>query len=557
MKDNKTLKIVICGILIFVLGIIIGSFSANHTFSSVSRFLYAAMSEATDSNATDSNATDSNATNSDATASNATDSNYYNNDNEIYLNVFELSKATAQPGERVNVTLETIGRPLYGASVCLDNGGGVIPCFDIECDEQGSYFIVPKNIVPGTYNTDYLTLYGINSDETTFVNVYSRRNDIFYNEYTGEVFNNVWWGGTLTIPGDDVAKSNAVPSEAKKTITLKSFELKDQEVKAGENVKFKFKTEEEIESIKLTFVSEDKKEINVYGKDIKNNPVIAIPSNVAPGAYTLTTLTLVSKDATVTYTNVKDSSNYFDFAGKITIKENKKESYIYNISDIDDKILSSISDAPEGITISINADANPMISEELFKAISGKNKTLEITYAGNVITFSGKNLTDPKAMNVKIQTELISDSINMSRRLTNEGVIINFADNGTLPGTATIKVKITEEMKSVLGNKAIKLYYYNAVDEKFELIDNNIKAKNGYYEIKIDHTSKYVMVTSKIDDSLVTESSDAVTFQKSNTVNILLVVFGFIIIAAVIVVVIILNNKKNNSKSKINKEEKE
>ena len=132
-------------------------------------------------------------------------------------------------------------------------------------------------------------------------------------------------------------------------------------------------------------------------------------------------------------------------------------------------------------------------------------------------------------------------------KLINDGLVVNFKDNGTLPGKALVKVKLNDELKSVLNNK-IYVYYYDDIENSFNLIASNVKKSlDGYYQFTITHNSNYVLVNQKLDSKLVSKNnSNIVSFQKSNTLYLLLIGAGAFVIIGVVIVIVIAN--KNNNK---------
>ena len=138
--------------------------------------------------------------------------------------------------------------------------------------------------------------------------------------------------------------------------------------------------------------------------------------------------------------------------------------------------------------------------------------------------------------------------------------MLKFASNGELPGNATINVKALDSMKTILNDTGIYMYYFNETYNKFELIDSNICLnEDGYYEINLRHNSSYILVNSKLDQSLIAtreqmETGDVI-FLNSNYVYILIAGIATILIIVVIIIIVVV--KKKNKKLKANlKEEK-
>ena len=78
-------------------------------------------------------------------------------------------------------------------------------------------------------------------------------------------------------------------------------------------------------------------------------------------------------------------------------------------------------------------------------------------------------------------------------------VVLKFAENGELPGKATIQVKVDYAMREYLGTgEPLCVYYFNNQTGKLELIAENLVVINDtYVEFAITHCSYYVL-TQKI-----------------------------------------------------------
>ena len=134
-------------------------------------------------------------------------------------------------------------------------------------------------------------------------------------------------------------------------------------------------------------------------------------------------------------------------------------------------------------------------------------------------------------------------------KLVSNGVVVNFPDNGNLPGKALIRVKATDEVDNIL-NDNVYVYIYNESSNNFCVIDTSVKkSSDGYYEFTITHNSDYLITNNKLDSKLVVAQSDdnVVSFQKGNGIYLLLIAVGVAVIIAVVVVIVVLKKKKKNT----------
>jgi len=81
----------------------------------------------------------------------------------------------------------------------------------------------------------------------------------------------------------------------------------------------------------------------------------------------------------------------------------------------------------------------------------------------------------------------------IAKKVKNEHVfVITFAQNGQLPGKATIKIKLDGNWLSGKNKNNIYIYYYNPIKNKVELIAKKLKVyEKGYVQFDITYCSDY------------------------------------------------------------------
>lgn len=346
-----------------------------------------------------------------------------------------------------------------------------------------------------------------------------------------------------TATSTNATSSNATSSNVyldNTKIYLEGITIEKKEAKLGEKVNINLCTNKTLTSAKILFKSDKGNQFTVYLNSINNEEYFEIPSNTKTDTYYLSQLVLESDNLTTTYVN----GNNYNFNIQIKITNNKNKTYIYNNENITEDSIKDITESGEKTEITINATGNAIISKEIFKAIKGTNKNLIIKYNDNEFTFNGKDITDIKDIDAKITISCISDDETFDI-INNNGYIIKFANNGKLPGKATIRLKTTEEMHDFFGNNKIYLYYYDETSQKFTLISKNITSNNGYYEFTINHNSKYILTDTEIDSTTVEVDSNIVNFQSSNNSYLLIIGATIALILIVILIIIILKRKNN------------
>ena len=551
---GKIARISIFGLLLLALGAFIGYETRYVDGSYIGDRLYTAIglstrpnasrSNATNFNATSGNATGGNATGGNATNHNATNANARATDGILYLINFALEKDAAGTGEKVAVNYAVSGAHTIGTTIVFKNDAGDLTfSAPVESIASDPYIVVPTNVIPGKYNVASVLLTGRNSDGSTFTKQFSSNAENGSNLF---VFNSV-----LNVSSNQF---NILDS-----VKISGLTIDKKSAKLGEKVNLIVNYEGKINKMKLIFTNSSNKQMSVFVKSIDSKPYFEVPSNVTSDVYNLTGIVIESDKGTIVYdANEKEGALKLDLTASIEIKGSNDNSYLYNNEDITNEIIATLYKLGNGVEITINADANSLINSELFNAIKGKNKKLIINYGDNQIIFNGKDITDPKSIDAKITLGTVTDDEDINNYVK-KGVLVNFADNGYLPGKALVRIKSTKEMNSILKDEDTHVYYYNNLDDNFSEIAANInKTKDDYYEFKINHNSSYVLVNNKLDSSIVVsdiEPNDYVTWQKSGKVYVLII--GCALLLIIVVVVIILLTKKNNKKvAEVKKEEK-
>lgn len=481
--------------------------------------------------ASPSNASPNNASPNNASPSNAA------NDNILYLNKISFKSDKVIAGEKVYVSLDVSGAHLNYVRLYLSEDTNGERVFDAELKDLATdnpYIVIPNNIPGGTYYIREVILIGLNSNNLTFTKHYSsvKNNSSAYMDLTNN---------KITVTNNN--KGNKV--ETGKVTLSKSV------AKVGEQVKVNIEKQDNLFYMNLSFKSESGNEFKAYLDrfNIQNEgSYFIIPSNVKPDKYFVKEIE-VSNGGDITYYNKDNGLDDIT----LEVKTNKENTYTYNNINFGEEQLKEIYDAPKNATISIDANVNAIINQELFETIKGTDKKLVINYRGNEIIFSGKDIDNPKTIDASITIEndiqnneefkKINDSIT-------DGVILLLSSNGTLPGKATYRLVADEETKKILGNNKIYLYFYNEEDNTFSLIGKNVTLYNNYYEIVINHNSKFILTKNKIDSKYVVKTSNnIVDFQNTDNTNKLIICLGIGLILAVIVLIAIIskNNKDNNN----------
>lgn len=352
-------------------------------------------------------------------------------------------------------------------------------------------------------------------------------------------------------------------TEQKSKIELYGMRINSQKAKLNEKVYVEFDTSELPNNIMLSFFNNDTGDMLTADlKDIDTtNPYFVIPSNTKPGNYELNYAILEDFDGNESHYRKAEqygSIEHFDFNYFLEIQEDLNfENNILNIDNekIDDDILKQIKDLDSNISININTNNNSTVSADVFETIKGENKILILNNGNIEWIFNGNDIKDLKSIDTRVNVFELSKETNsnINEKLKN-GIVLEFASNGKLPGKCLIRLKHNKALGKELNNN-VNLYYYNQENNTIEKLDTQIiVTKDNYYEFYIDHNSKYILSEENIEDNTISDSTQELIninnkfLNKSNIIKIIAIIIC-------IIVLILIFSRKILAKRKKNKEE--
>ena len=168
-----------------------------------------------------------------------------------------------------------------------------------------------------------------------------------------------------------------------------------------------------------------------------------------------------------------------------------------------------VEDAADDAYIAADYSGDATMPKAAFEAIAGTNKTIDLISEGITWRFEGSDITEEvKDIDLKVDIQKVEDDPSASGdAIENElngdpGVVMKFPENGTLPGKATIQVKVDYAMRQYLGSDTgLSVYYYNNQTGELELVASDLKVINDtYVEFSITHCSYYVLTTGSQAD---------------------------------------------------------
>ena len=212
--------------------------------------------------------------------------------------------------------------------------------------------------------------------------------------------------------------------------------------------------------------------------------------------------------------------------------------------------------------VEVTLDTKATITRGVFEALKGTDRNLTIKSGENEIVFKGDDIKKSKDIEADMSYEVVSEDKDLQDKGFEDGIVVYFADNGELPGVATVRIKVDNTIRKTLNLDKIYVYFYDEENDELEELSDEAEYKNGYIEFEIEHNSKYVLVSEEIEEKEAEveetakeskkekedDDDDEVTFLESNKMY--LIIIGAAILVIIIVVIIIIVNKKKKAKAK-------
>ncbi len=302
---------------------------------------------------------------------------------------------------------------------------------------------------------------------------------------------------------------------------------------------------------------------------------ILLDQYVEEGSYVIGKITLTDLAGNkVTYSiNPKNDelklSDVKDFEITSTFK------YDLVVSTAQSDIVSKIKSAKNDANISIDCNTYSVIDKDVFDAIKGTNKTIYVESNGITWIFNGKDIKRSKDLDTSIDFNyLYNDELNdLIKPILNKAFVINFTNNGKLPGKALIRIKADYTLKNYIGVKDLTVLYYDRASKMFDYVARKINlSDNGYYEFYISHNSSYLISSDEPEEKYISDNtedlkineeynaskkkdaknikSESVDNTSNNNSNLIMIITVIVFILIILLVMFIVIKKKNNKKRK-------
>ncbi len=166
-------------------------------------------------------------------------------------------------------------------------------------------------------------------------------------------------------------------------------------------------------------------------------------------------------------------------------------------------IIEQINSVPEDGLIVADFTAQPEISADIFTAIAGTNKTIVFTSGGISWEFNGTDIDASAAKSINLSTTITK--VNQQDAKTagaienligkdNNALVIQFADNGKLPGKTKMHIKSDYAIQQYLGTTGLEVFYWDQANNTMVPVASNVSV-DKYDDILFDtdHNSYYII----------------------------------------------------------------
>ncbi len=293
---------------------------------------------------------------------------------------------------------------------------------------------------------------------------------------------------------------------------------------------------------------------------------IDINQYVSPGIYYLDNISLYGTHSNPTTDDLLININKNLKYDKVDLFEVTDNQYDLVTSTTDKDIIKKIKEATNDSRIAINCSNSTIIKKEIFSAIKNTDKKIYIESNGIQWVFYGKGISKPKDIDVTTTINYIyNDELNNSiGDYLGNSIVVNFAENGELPGATLIRIKTDYALRDYLGIENLNVYYYNSKKSNkfFSPVANSINmTEDGYLEFFISHNSTFIISNQKVDEQYISDDVSDLSLNDSKTKevkekaesiekskNILFAAAGCALLIVIGTVVFILFKKRKNNK---------
>ena len=504
------------------------------------------------------------------------------------------------PGNNVLKSLTVDRSDVYVGGIMKITGSATVPIAHLELlfgNENGDTFSTillgniskdttftaeapapgPRTTLPeGKYYLKQISLYKVNSGSryATYRKNYEREN-------LGGYFND--YGYEYPLPFDMVInlKRSDTLVENQHDVAMLELKLQKDTATIGAKVPLTFEAfanKKVVKSVHINFYDVNTNAMfSSYLKSLDKNSYFTIPSIAKEGTYKIESVVFVIENLdgetdTIVFKNTVENENRKDvFAQELkVIKENSKNVLYFATEDLDEIAYETIKNSQENSIIIVDAEYQTVIPAELFDVIKETQRQLIVNYKDNEWIINGIDVEESKSIDVSMKFYSLEDSdisSEIKNALGDKAILVEFPENGQLPGMALVRLK-DDEISELLKKDRFFVYYVDEENNKLNKVALELqKSYDGYIEFYINHNSKYVISLTEVEDDSILGEDDSVLSnntilvkendtQDSNTLLLYVAIgVGAFIILLLIIIIIMMGKKSKKENKSVEKSE--
>ncbi len=428
------------------------------------------------------------------------------------LKSIEVEKDYSYLGGKINYKV-SLTAPAKQVIVSLyneeskDKIGGTLEGYDKKSTTFTGYVKVPGYVAPGDYKITSIHI----TDE-----------------------NGEWIQYLKNVPDAGSPKYAVLNSNIKVTVgesisdilgktgfTLSELKFENDKVAVGEKVnvkteyKWDYSVKIRVKSVLVSFADESNNMFNAYLKN--GDRELVVPTTAKEGNYKIKSVTIeLESYMGETNTIIIKESNADEAAKKIfnqtlTVEKQEADVLYFNNADVNDDVIFKLKNSKQDAVIRVVATGHTIVSADLFNIIKESPRQLVIESGDNQWVFNGTDIVNAKDIDVDMKFYSLEEAEvdkNITDKVDKKSVVIDFPENGELPGTVLMRIKDTE-LSDVLKGNVYYIYFIDEETNKLSKVSMEVqKSSDGYIEFYMNHNSKYLVLNEEIKEEAIIGEDD-------------------------------------------------
>jgi len=313
--------------------------------------------------------------------------------------------------------------------------------------------------------------------------------------------------------------------------TLSELTFEKDKVPVGDtlNVKTNYKWDYSIKiRIKSVLVSFADGSNNMFNAYLKNgDKELVIPTTAKEGTYKVKSVTIeLESYMGETNTIIIKEANADEAAKKIfsqtlTVEKPEADVLYFNNADLNDDVMFKLKNSKQDAVIKVVATGHTIVTADLFNIIKESPRQLIIESGDNQWVFNGTDIVKSKDIDVDMKFYSLEEAEvdkTIADKVAKQSVVIDFPENGELPGTVLMRIKDTE-LSNVLKGNVYYIYFIDETNNKLSKVSMEVqKSSDGYVEFYMNHNSKYLILNEAVkEEAIIGEDDHTLKFNNSDS----------------------------------------